>query len=71
MYHRSSASQQEQAVPVITHVVFSIYRANVELICDKSSEKKRRTTLSKQNLCYYIAYSSINSSFNYSSILYN
>lgn len=40
MYHRSSPSQQERAVPVITHVVFSIYRANVELICDKSSEKK-------------------------------
>lgn len=40
MYHRSSPSQQERAVPVITYVVFSIYRANVELTCDKSSEKK-------------------------------
>lgn len=40
MYHCSSQSQQERAVPVFIYVVFSIYRANVELICDKSSEKK-------------------------------
>lgn len=40
MYHRSSPSQQKRAVPVITYVVFSMYRANVELIYDKSSEKK-------------------------------